>query len=113
MPESHYPECPWPNRRKIKGSCRCICDRLRACESRVRAFYEAEIEKQGLQWTESCKQFYRSGSDDGKALGYAAALDAARDAVESHFHAGCDSCDAAFIFGMHALAAIDALKGEA
>lgn len=40
-------------------------------------FYNAEIEKQGAQWEASRRQYYRSGSDDGKAL----ALDAAREAV--------------------------------
>lgn len=77
---------------------------IRACEARVSAFYNAEIEKQGAQWEASCRQYYRSGSDDGKSL----ALSAARDAVAAL------PCFGAAEQGHNdaALAAIDALKED-
>lgn len=71
----HLPECLVPDFDKSLWI--CICNQLRACEARVSAFYSAEIERQGAQWEKSCRQFYRSGSDDGREL----ALDAAREAV--------------------------------
>ena len=92
----HLPECINDN------GIGCICDRLRACEARVVAFYSAEIETQGAQWEASCRQFYRSGSNDGRAL----ALDAARDAVAA-VHVWNEGQVA---IRVEALAAIDALR---
>jgi hypothetical protein len=82
----------------------CICDRLRACEARVRDGWEP--------W---CNEV----SYDA---GHAAALDAARDAVaamepllsETPLHGGYDCCGCSTLDQLHAdaLAAIDALRGE-
>ena len=59
----HLPECYWP---ELPERAVCICDRLRACEQRVRLQVELTHER---EWIEA-----RDG-------GYAAGLDAAEAAV--------------------------------
>lgn len=86
----------------------CVCAKLRACEARVQAFYDAEIERQGAQWEASCRQYYRSGSDDGKAL----ALDAARDAVPHEISCWGSDTEPCDCFRPSVIAAIDALRGK-
>ena len=103
----HLPECPfsYPRQGEHGGwytDGPCACGMLRACEARVREEYSAEIEAQGAQWEASCRQYYRSGSDDGKSL----ALDAARDAVAA-VHVWNEGQVA---IRVEALAAIDALR---
>ena len=74
----HLPECPVPEMQAGHGplhpddaQANCICDRLRACEQRVRmedddyAYVSAQAEA------------------DGRRRGWVEALDAARDAVET------------------------------
>ena len=105
----HLPECLVPDFDKSLWI--CICNQLRACEARVSAFYSAEIERQGAQWEKSCRQFYRSGSDDGREL----ALDAAREAVKHLQHS--DDCYYAEGVLCHCeikrvITAIDALREE-
>lgn len=72
----HLPECRVADRRGTVNPSDCICDRLRACEQRVLA---------------SCALKDR----DLYADGYAAALDAAREAVSPLLHeepCDCDNC---------------------
>ena len=94
----HVPECF--NGRQRSGGLPCICDRLRACEQRVRmedddyAYVSAQAEA------------------DGRRRGWVEALDAAREAVAAssgHYDLCiCDEC-----YGTDAaLAAIDALREE-
>ena len=80
---SHLPEC-WLSEGKFDAL--CMCDRLRACEERLR---------QG--WCVS------SCGNTHYTIGYEEGLDAAREAV-----AGLDSSD--LIYEADALAAIDALR---
>lgn len=89
---NHLPECPTevvyditssPLVMTIYDDLHCICDRLRACEQRVR---RDERKHQLSVW------------HDGYGEGYSAALDAAREAVE----AACTDI----------IAAIDALREE-
>ena len=95
----HLPEC---GVRKPCGVCGnitygvCICDRLRACEQRS---YSLGIEV---------------GKHDGWLAGYAAALDAAREAVAELWKDGdVASDDAVWIVHDDALAAIDGLRSNA
>ena len=85
----HLPECPWADRGYAFP---CICDRLRACEQRVRmedddyAYVAAQAEA------------------DGRWRGWVEALDAAREAVERV---------SSLLQPLGpALAAIDALRGS-
>ncbi len=50
---------------------------LKADRGKWVAFYCAVIEKDGLHWEALLSQRYREGSNDGKELGYSAALNAA------------------------------------
>lgn len=106
----HVLECRWESQR-------CICDELRACEQRA---YNEKHHDPGTR-CDGCHSF---GYDEG----YAAGLDAARDAVAALPHEDgccskgcacqtrekpepCDlSCNCSFWWMGHALAAIDALK---
>lgn len=98
----HLPECPVPNAPGMGGTfVNCICNRLRACEERVRL--HAQLDREA-DWRE----------------GRAAGLDAARDAVEGtrppdHDYPDPDrKCDCPYCCDVdRALAAIDALRGEA
>lgn len=94
----HLPEC---GVRKPCGVCGnitygvCICDRLRACEQRVRVNE-------------------RDWRDQAFGIGYAAALDAAREAVaalpytDNYDH----ECQWETVIREDAMAAIDALREE-
>lgn len=92
----HMPECPVPHMDGLWGlplhpedaESNCICDRLRACESRI-----------------------RSGYADTYAEGIAAGLDAAREAVESAWTLDPSWDGTNWNNALHeALAAIDALR---
>ena len=96
MPD-HLPECPCTT---FSDDEFCICDRLRACEARVRDEYESQ----------DC---YTLGFAHGINEGVPKALDAARDAVAA-LVTPCDGpcCDIGNALLNRVLAAIDALKGE-
>lgn len=79
----HLPECPIVDKKGYPFGGPCICAALRACEQRC---YALGIEV---------------GKHDGWIAGHTAGLSAARDAVN----------DSATV--LEALAAIDALRGEA
>jgi hypothetical protein len=104
----HLPECPWADR---GFAFPCICDRLRACEQRVRDEDQRILIKHGAE------QFVR-GERIGKAMGHAAGVQAARDAVARKAERGPlysvrNSGSAQYGFdamARHALAAIDALR---
>lgn len=117
MSETHLPECP-DQHSSHDGT--CICSALRACEARVR-------EEERAKWSDLAHDNWQSGWEEG--------LDAARDAVaalpwkvavsfgpidcnQSCEHGPC-TCSGvmrpeAWMTGPdEALAAIDALRGEA
>ena len=104
----HLPECYWPDtpERAI-----CICDRLRSCEQRVTERWESL-----RGWGESYA--YKTGSDNGFDVGYAAGLDRAREAVAEtqrwhEFSWGMDDDECGeYVKAEEALAAIDALREE-
>lgn len=90
----HLPECL-----QTDGDCPCICDRLRACEARVRE--------------ETIVSYDMKRAEQAERNGYAAALDAARDAVAAeciahHGYTPGQTCP----YCTDALAAIDALLKE-
>lgn len=101
----HLPECP-DQHSSHDGT--CICDRLRACEQRVRledddyAYVAAQAEA------------------DGRRRGWNEALDAAREAVAKEAERGPlysvrnsdDALRGWHAMSRHALATIDALRGE-
>ena len=114
----HLPECPAASP-VIKGFWSCRCDMLRACEARVRdevmneipaiAVYGERLRSEGYDvghaagMREALADFLTSIDEDDPVYlrGYAAALDAARDAVAATFiYRDCKAV---------ALAAIDAL----
>lgn len=91
----HLPECECYGRNH--GECAlCICDWLRACEERVR-------ESAATLWERTDEQMA-----DARRQGYAAALDAAREAVAS---VGVRK-DTSYDMRVQALADIDALRGS-
>lgn len=114
----HLPECCM-NMTDAPPDGHCICDRLRACEQRA---YNEKHHDPGTR-CDGCHSF---GYDEG----YAAGVQAARDAVAALPHEDgccskgcacqtrekpepCDlSCNCSFWWMGHALAAIDALRGE-
>ena len=76
---NHLPECvdamipDFHNERWI-----CICAPLRACEQRVQEEDQRSLIKYGVQ-------MFMHGKQYGRPMGYAAALDAAREAVLALF----------------------------
>lgn len=113
MPESHLPECPsapYPIGDQV-----CICDRLRACEQRVREEEQSHVigSVSLAAIGEANAQAHRNG--------YVAGLSAARDAVVREFGPprlhpdwqNCDDRDHSCYLLQDALAAIDALRDEA
>ena len=97
----HLPEC-WvaasPDSRKAD----CICDRLRACEARVREVYES---------SDDYMLGIAVGRHDGWLEGHAAALAAARDVVAALPETRLNPL-VPVIGKVDALAAIDALKED-
>jgi len=108
---THLPECvdamipDFHNERWV-----CICAPLRACEQRVTERWESLH-----GWGESYA--YKTGSDNGFDVGYAAGLDRAREAVDS-LHLRLNSGEILRQSGDwenaldKALRAIDALRGD-
>ncbi len=124
----HLPECDDWRIGARRGVRACICDRLRACEERVR---EGRVSAATLTY----RRGYAAGQADMReylladdthsyTYGHRAALDAARDAVEelgkrhpkwdlmSTHYEDCWKHHSECALTL-ALAAIDALKGEA
>ena len=88
----HLPECPpWV---VITGNeADCICDRLRACETRVRE--------------DAHRYCFQRDAHEGYAAGLAAAREAVANAIPVWDQDGWNVCS-----HKDALAAIDGLKGE-
>ena len=120
---AHLPECIHPQRdypcswcQEIDCECPCVCDRLRACEQRVRdEILTAAYESAPAQVRQDeVARLYN--------IGFADALDAAREAVAAleplldveKGMGGYDCCGCATVgyLWTDALAAIDALRGE-
>ena len=94
----HLPECPWADRGYAFP---CICDRLRACEQRVR-------EDMALQYLVSDRE-----QQEQEERAFAAGVQAARDAVAAVSVGGQHFWAVGFRDGTEqALAAIDALRGK-
>ena len=103
MLDPHYPEC-YAVTHRDRGDDRCICPALRACEQRVlEGRPDPGIsEKQAI----ANHAIYRNG--------YAAGVQAARDAVAARAERFVNPETGEFyIVKSAALAAIDALKGDA
>lgn len=96
MSDDHRPECPKSADRYAMAM--CICDRLRACEQRVE---DMAVQRWALKVHEAYQQALHEGIKEGRARssqesrrshgeahargrreGYAAALNAAREAVK-------------------------------
>lgn len=123
----HLPECYWP---ELPERAICICDRLRACEQRVRSEWAlkvvdakkegfAEGIKEGRRRTSSeTKTEMKQSYQEGVAVGRAAGLDAAREAVaglqayDDHGALEPFKPETAVVYRLDALAAIDALREE-
>ena len=86
----HLPECG-VTRYPI-----CICDRLRACEQRVR-------DERNIAWSKEWDKAW----DDGMEVGTVSALDAAREALADWYVQNRDE-----MTWPDALAVIDALRGD-
>lgn len=94
----HLPECPWADH---GFALPCICDRLRACEQRVR-------EDMALQYLVSDRE-----QQEQEERAFAAGVQAARDAVAAVSVGGQHFWAVGFRDGTEqALAAIDGLRGE-
>lgn len=103
----HLPEC-LPHIVIPHGMVACICDRLRACEQRVRAEDDASVVAAAK--ADALNQLLDAG-EVGLNAAYAKGVQAARDAVAAKrgWKHGMETA----IYKHVALAAIDALKGEA
>lgn len=71
-PTGHLPECICQYTPHSSACPSCICDRLRACEARVREVYES---------SDDYMLGIAVGMHNGWLEGHAAALDAARDQI--------------------------------
>lgn len=122
----HLPEC-WYYMDDFGDGERCVCDRLRACEKRVRSEWALKVVdakqkgfvegiKEGRRRTSSeTKTEMKQSYQEGVAVGRAAGLDAARETV-AELHAYDDhgalepfKPETAVVYRLDALAAIDAL----
>ena len=108
----HLPECA----AGVTGSgLDCICDRLRACEKRI----IAAIPSSGDEFIAGYEVGYAAGVQDERkrsvlliADAYAAGVQAAREAVAA-VPSQSESWSVSWVWKHDALAAIDALRGEA
>ena len=111
----HLPECGYspgqpgfgginsgiPSTQPYLAPSPCICDRLRACEQRVREEDQRSLIKYGVQ-------MFMRGKQYGRPMGYTAGLDAAREAINK-----IPREDGGYCHVLHACdveAAIDALR---
>lgn len=108
----HLPECNQRDtvwQKAYYSGVECICPAIRACEQRVRDEDQRILIKHGAE------QFVR-GERIGKAMGHAAGVQAARDAIEAVPPIDQRIDDNELISLVYdkgeILAAIDALRGE-
>ena len=102
----HLPECRYYPQQSIVGDVGCICDRLRACEQRVRAEQQTDLDHVSYVLGQTNE---RQRSVLLIADAYAAGVKAARNAVAA-FPGRAIMDDASYIHRADDLAAIDALR---
>lgn len=64
--QGHYPECIPHIPGDLRGDM-CICDRLRACEDRVRMETQLECRLTPDDWRDAAEQAYAKGRADERA----------------------------------------------
>ena len=102
----HLPEC-WHNP-ETRAAYVCICDRLRACEQRVRAEQQTDLDHVSYVLGQTNE---RQRSVLLIADAYAAGVQAAREAVAA-VTSQSESWSVSWVWKHDALAAIDALGGS-